>query len=70
MTEADAHRRKLIDSLKSAHEQLLERDQRIDDLRRENTALRSHLESVLATRAWKMAEKFRTVRSAVIPRKR
>ena len=41
--------------LKAAHEQLIERDQRITDLRIENTALRTHLESVLATRAWRTA---------------
>ena len=52
--------RELID----AHEQLLERDQRLHDLERENIALRTHLESVLATRAWRVAERLRSIRSA------
>ena len=54
--------------LKAAHEQLIERDQRITDLRIENTALRTHLESVLATRAWRTAEHLRRLRSRVLRR--
>jgi hypothetical protein len=64
MSEAQdsAMRRELED----AHEQLIERDQRITDLRIENAALRTHLESVLATRAWRTAEHLRTLRSRVL----
>jgi hypothetical protein len=68
MSKANGQDRNLLDALESAHQQLLERDQRIDDLRRENTALRIHLESVLSTRAWKVAERFRRLRSTVASR--
>jgi len=54
--------------LEAAHEQLIERDQRITDLRVENVALRTHLESVLATRAWRTAEQLRTLRRRVLRR--
>lgn len=61
--------------LESAHEQLIERDQRITDLRIENAALRienaalrTHLESVLATRAWRTAEYLRKLRRQVLRR--
>ena len=61
--------------LEDAHEQLIERDQRITDLRIENAALRienaalrTHLESVLATRAWRTAEQLRTLRRHVLRR--
>jgi len=68
--------------LEAAHEQLIERDQRITDLRMENAALRAdnvalradnaalrtHLESVLATRAWRTAEQLRTLRRRLLRR--
>jgi hypothetical protein len=54
--------------LEAAHEQLIERDQRITDLRIENAALRTHLDSVLATRAWRTAEQLRRLRSRVLRR--
>lgn len=52
-------------ALADAHRQLVERDQRIHDLERENVALRTHLESVLATKAWRTAERLRELRSAL-----
>ena len=55
--------------LADAHAQLLERDQRITDLARENTALRTHLDSVLRTRAWRLAEQFRSARATVLRRR-
>jgi hypothetical protein len=55
--------------LADAHAQLLERDQRITDLARENTALRTHLDSVLRTRAWRIAEQFRSARATVLRRR-
>ena len=66
MSEAQdsAMRRELED----AHEQLIERDQRITDLRIENAALRTHLDSVLATRVWRTAEQLRRLRSRVLRR--
>jgi hypothetical protein len=66
MSEAQdsAMRRELED----AHAQLIERDQRITDLRIENAALRTHLESVLATRAWRTAEQLRALRRRVLRR--
>ena len=54
--------------LADAHAQLLERDQRITDLARENTALRTHLDAVLRTRAWRLAEQFRSARATVLRR--
>ena len=54
--------------LEAAHEQLIERDQRITDLRIENAALRTHLESVLTTRAWRTAEQLRALRRRVLRR--
>lgn len=55
--------------LADAHAQLLERDQRVTDLTRENVALRTHLESVLRTRAWRLAEQFRSARATVLRRR-
>ena len=55
--------------LADAHAQLLERDQRITDLAHENTALRTHLDSVLRTRAWRLAEQFRSARATVLRRR-
>jgi hypothetical protein len=55
--------------LADAHAQLLERDQRITDLARETTALRTHLDSVLRTRAWRLAEQFRSARATVMHRR-
>lgn len=63
-TQESAMRRELED----AHEQLIERDQRITDLRIENAALSTHLESVLATRAWRTAEHLRTLRRRILRR--
>jgi predicted component of type VI protein secretion system len=54
--------------LADAHRQLIQRDQRIRDLELENIALRTHLESVLGTRAWRAAERFRRMRSALLRR--
>jgi hypothetical protein len=54
--------------LEAAHEQLIERDQRVTDLRIENAALRTHLESVLATKAWRTAEQLRSLRRRVLRR--
>ena len=56
------------EALAEAHRQLLERDQRIHDLERENIALRTHLESVLQTRAWRWAERLRSTRARVLRR--
>jgi hypothetical protein len=58
----------LESELADAHAQLIDRDQRITDLAHENAALRTHLESVLRTRAWRMAERFRTARATVLRR--
>jgi len=52
----------------TVHEQLIERDHRITELRIENTTLRKDLESVLATRAWRTAEQLRRLRSRVLRR--
>ena len=57
---------RLESELADAHMQLLERDQLISDLARENAALRTHLDSVLRTRAWRLAEQFRSVRATVL----
>jgi hypothetical protein len=65
MPDADT---RLEAELADAHAQLLERDQRIADLARENAALRTHLDSVLRTRAWRLAEQFRSVRATVLRR--
>jgi hypothetical protein len=62
---ANAWERELAD----AHQQLLERDQRVRHLEFENAALRRHLESVLQTKAWRLAERYRTVRSHVARRR-
>ena len=68
MTDSTSHSDEFATQLQDAHRQLLERDQMISDLSRENTALRTHLESVLSTRAWRTAERFRRVRKAVLRR--
>ncbi len=69
-TTSDGLKRELVD----AHTQLIDRDQRIQDLSRENVwlrtenvSLRTHLESVLATRAWRAAESFRALRAKLRP---
>ncbi len=69
-TTSDGLKRELAD----AHAQLIDRDQRIHDLSRENVwlrtenvSLRTHLESVLATRAWRAAESFRALRAKLRP---
>ncbi len=62
-TTSDGLKRELAD----AHAQLIDRDQRIQDLSRENVSLRTHLESVLATRAWRAAESFRALRARLRP---
>ena len=46
-----------------AHEQLVERDQRINDLELENAALREHLDGILATRAWRVATRVHAARA-------
>ncbi len=69
MSKEPEPRKVLIDQLSEAHKQLIERDQRIADLSRENVALRTHLESVLATRAWRASEHFRHVRSTLFRRR-
>jgi len=58
----------LESELADAHAQLIDRDQRITDLAHENAALRTPLDSVLRTRAWRMAERFRTARATVLRR--
>jgi hypothetical protein len=68
MTDSNPYRDEVTAQLQDAHRQLLERDQMISDLSRENTALRTHLESVLSTRAWRTAERFRRFRKAVLRR--
>jgi hypothetical protein len=75
MSDRNDVQAKLEDQLANAHEQLLLRDQRINELeresiglRRETAALRVHLESVLSTRAWRAAETFRRLRHAALRR--
>ena len=68
MTGSNSYRDEFATQLQDAHRQLLERDQMISDLSRENTALRTHLESVLSTRAWRTAERFRRIREAILRR--
>ena len=75
MSDRDPSPQALEAQLAEAHEQLLERDQRINelereniDLRRETNALRTHLESVLATRAWRTAETLRSIRRRALRR--
>jgi hypothetical protein len=54
--------------LAEAHRQLLERDQRIDDLMRENIALRARLDAIFATRSWRVARRFRFLRHRLLRR--
>ena len=57
-------------ALADAHRQLLERDQRIDELEQENAALREHLTDILASKAWRTAEALRSMRSRILRRAR
>jgi len=82
MTESPNHLRSMQQELEIAHEQLIvrdqciadrdqfiaERDQQIADLKYEITALQQALDSVLRTRAWKTAEKFRRIRNIILRR--
>jgi hypothetical protein len=68
MSDRNDVQAKLEDQLANAHEQLLMRDQRINELECETAALRVHLESVLTTRAWRAAETFRRLRHVVLRR--
>jgi len=75
MSDSDTTSGGLKRELADAHTQLIDRDQRIQDLSRENVwlrtenvSLRTHLESVLATRAWRAAESFRALRAKLRPR--
>ncbi len=70
MSDSDTTSGGLKRELADAHAQLIDRDQRIQDLSRENislrtenVSLRTHLEAVLATRAWRAAESFRALRA-------
>ena len=65
MSEPESETERLAASVAAAHQQLLERDLRIRHLEQENVALRTHLESVLATRAWRLAERFRALRQTI-----
>lgn len=56
------------DALSEAHRQLVDRDQRIRDLELETVALRSNLEAILRSRAWRAAERYRRVRALVLRR--
>lgn len=74
MSDSDTTSGGLKRELADAHAQLIDRDQRIQDLSRENVwlrtenvSLRTHLESVLATRAWRAAESFRALRAKLRP---
>ncbi len=74
MSDSDTTSGGLKRELADAHTQLIDRDQRIQDLSRENVwlrtenvSLRTHLESVLATRAWRAAESFRALRAKLRP---
>ncbi len=74
MSDSDTTIAGLKRELADAHAQLIDRDQRIHDLSRENVwlrtenvSLRTHLESVLATRAWRAAESFRALRAKLRP---
>ncbi len=69
MSDSDTTNDGLKRELADAHTQLIDRDQRIHDLSRENISLRTHLESVLATRAWRAAESFRALRAKLRPRR-
>ena len=51
-----------------AHEQLLQRDQRVADLQAENIALRTHLDDVLRTRVWRYASQYRGIRDRFLRR--
>ncbi len=81
MSDPDTTSGGLKRELADAHAQLIDRDQRIQDLSRENISLRTenvslrteiaflrtHLEAVLATRAWRAAESFRALRAKLRP---
>ena len=54
--------------LSEVHRQLLERDQRIDDLMRENIALRARLDAILATRSWRAARQVRRIGNLMLHR--
>lgn len=56
--------RELVD----AHVQIVDRDQVIHDLTRQNAELRAYVDSILRTKAWKAAEAFRRTRNAVLRR--
>ena len=54
--------------LDEAHRQLLERDWEIRQLQREVAYWRHELDTVVHTRAWRAAERFRHIRRAIIRR--
>jgi hypothetical protein len=56
-------------ALVDAHQQLVDRDQEVHDLTRQNAELRAYVDSILATKAWKAAEGFRRVKRAVLRRR-
>jgi hypothetical protein len=51
-----------------AHRQVLERDQRVHDLTRQNVELRAYVDAILKTKAWKAAEAFRRTRRVILRR--
>lgn len=53
-----------------AHQQIVERDQVIHDLTRQNAELRAYVDAILKTKAWKAAEAFRRTRAIVLRRPR
>jgi hypothetical protein len=65
VNEQESETDRLAAGIAAAHQQLLERDLRIRHLEQENMALRTHLESVLRTRARRLAEQFRALRRTI-----
>ena len=55
-------------ALVDAHQQLVDRDQVVHDLTRQNAELRAYVDSILATKAWKAAEGFRRTRNLIMGR--
>jgi hypothetical protein len=67
MSEAETIAR-LEREVVEAHQQVLERDQRVHDLTRQNVELRAYVDAILKTKAWKAAEAFRRTRNVILRR--
>ncbi len=67
MSEAETIAR-LEREVVEAHQQVLERDQRVHDLTRQNVELRVYVDAILKTKAWKAAEAFRRTRNVILRR--